>query len=324
MSFSSETKQELCRVPVRKLCCARAEAYGILLYCNTFHASEARIITGNPDLAERLPKLFKKAFQIQFDDAPDLKSPGDISRDAPDLKSPENILDLKSQENAANLKRVFKLTDRAKLRRVMNILGSERSPALHINFALLEENCCRAAFLRGAFFAGGSVTDPVKRYHLELTTSHAQVGRELEALLREVGYPPKNVMRSGSFVSYYKQSDQIEDFLTMVGAPVSAMRVMTAKLEKDLNNKINRRINCDSANLDKSVEASREQTEAIRKLRDADMLKNLSNKLQTTAALRLEYPELSLSELAEEFDPPVTKSCLNHRMRKLIELARGL
>ena len=353
MSFSSETKRELCRVPVKKLCCARAEAYGILLYCNTFHTSEARIITGNPDLAERLPKLFQKAFQIRFDnadDAPEIKSPEETPKsiknitdlkasenmnDAPENRTdwkapretPESITDLNAPENmndAPTGKRVFKLTDRVKLRRVMDILGYERSPVLHINFALLEEDCCKAAFLRGAFFAGGSVTDPVKRYHLELTTSHAQVGRELEALLREVGYPPKNIMRSGSFVSYYKQSDQIEDFLTMIGAPVSAMRVMTAKLEKDLNNKINRRINCDSANLDKSVEASREQTEAIRKLRDADMLKNLSNKLQITAALRLEYPELALSELAEEFDPPVTKSCLNHRMRKLIELARGL
>ncbi len=337
MSFSSETKRELCRVPVKKLCCARAEAYGILLYCNTFHTSEARIITGNPDLAERLPKLFQKAFQIRFDnadDAPEIKSTEETPesiKSITDLKSPretpESITDLKSPEDmndAPTGKRVFKLTDRVKLRRVMDILGYERSPVLHINFALLEEDCCKAAFLRGAFFAGGSVTDPVKRYHLELTTSHAQVGRELEALLREVGYPPKNIMRSGSFVSYYKQSDQIEDFLTMIGAPVSAMRVMTAKLEKDLNNKINRRINCDSANLDKSVEASREQTEAIRKLRDADMLKNLSDKLQMTAALRLEYPELALSELAEEFDPPVTKSCLNHRMRKLIGLARGL
>ncbi len=298
MSFSSETKQELCRVPLRKLCCARAEAYGILLYCNTFHASEARIITGNPALAERLPKLFRRAFQIQFDLSPDLE--------------------------ASAGKRVFRLTDREKLRRVMSVLGYEQSPVLHINFALLEEECCKAAFLRGAFFAGGSVTDPVKRYHLELTTSHAQVSRELEVLLRECGYPPKSVTRSGSSVSYYKQSDQIEDFLTMIGAPVSAMRVMTAKLEKDLRNRVNRRINCDSANLDKSVEASREQAEAIRRLRDADMLRQLSDKLQATAALRLEYPELALSELAEEFDPPVTKSCLNHRMRKLMRLARGL
>ena len=96
---------------------------------------------------------------------------------------------------------------------------------------------------------------------------------------------------------------------------------MSAKDEKRLRNSVNRRLNCDTANVDKSVEASREQAEAIRKLRAAGLLETLSDKLQMTAALRLEYPELSLSELAEEFDPPVTKSCLNHRLRKLMELA---
>ena len=109
------------------------------------------------------------------------------------------------------------------------------------------------------FFAGGSVTDPAKRYHLELATSHLQVSRELEVLLREFGYPPKSVTRNGSCITYFKQSDQIEDFLTLIGAPVAAMSVMSAKLEKDLRNSVNRRLNCDSANLDKAVEAAQEQ-----------------------------------------------------------------
>ena len=102
------------------------------------------------------------------------------------------------------------------------------------------------------------------------------------------------------------------------------MRIMSAKVEKDLRNSVNRRLNCDSANLDKAVGAAQEQMEAIRKLREAGLLEQLPDKLQLTAALRLEYPELSLSELAESFDPPVTKSCLNHRLRKLVELAKPL
>ena len=155
-----------------------------------------------------------------------------------------------------------------------------------------------------------------------MTTSHLQASRELGVLLRESGYPPKSIARNGSFVTYFKQSDQIEDFLTLIGAPVAAMNVMTAKMEKDLRNSVNRRLNCDSANLDKAVLAAREQTEAIRKLQAAGILENLPDKLQQTAALRLENPELTLSELAEEFDPPVTKSCLNHRLRKLVELAK--
>ena len=250
MSFSFEAKNELCRLPVQKLCCARAEAYGILLYCNTFSAGEVRIITGNPALAGRLPKLFQRDFNIRFDRTPEAGETGKL---------------------------VFQITDEAKIRRIVDLLGfsPEQNLALHINFGLLEEDCCRASFLRGVFFAGGSVTDPAKRYHLELATSHLQVSRELEVLLRECGYPPKSVTRNGSCITYFKQSDQIEDFLTLIGAPVAAMSVMSAKLEKDLRNSVNRRLNCDSANLDKAVEAAQEQLEAIRRLRESGLLEQL-------------------------------------------------
>ena len=299
MSFSYDTKNELCKLPVQKLCCARAEAYGILLYCNTFSSTEVRIITENPNFAARLPKLFQRAFSLRFDRMPEPGTPGKL---------------------------VFQITDRKKLDRIINALGYDprQNLVLHINFGLLEEECCRASFLRGAFFAGGSLTDPQKRYHLELSTSHLQASRELEVLLRECGYPPKSLARNGSFITYFKQSDQIEDFLTWIGAPVAAMQIMSAKLEKDLRNSVNRRLNCDSANVDKAVEAAQEQLEAIRALQGAGRLEQLPAKLRQTAALRLEHPELSLSELAESFDPPVTKSCLNHRLRKLVELAKPL
>ncbi len=296
MSFSFEAKNELCRLPVQKHCCARAEAYGILLYCNTFSAAEVRIVTENPNFAARLPRLFHRAFSIRFDRQPEPGTPG---------------------------KMVFQITERRKLERITDMLGYDlrQNLVLHINFALLEEECCKASFLRGVFFAGGSVTDPMKRYHLELTTSHQQASRELDVLLRESGYPPKSVSRNGSFVTYFKQSDQIEDFLTLIGAPVAAMNVMSAKMEKDLRNSVNRRLNCDSANLDKAVLAAQEQLEAIRRLRAAGQLETLPEKLKATAALREAHPELSLSELAETFDPPVTKSCLSHRLRKIMQLA---
>jgi len=298
MSFSFDTKNELCKLPVQKLCCARAEAYGILLYCNTFNPAEVRIITENPNFAARLPRLFHRAFGLGFDRQPD----------------PEQIG-----------KRVFQITDGRKLAHIINTFGfsPEQSSVLHINFAMLEEECCRASFLRGAFFAGGSLTDPLKRYHLELTTSHLQASRELAVLLRECGYPPKSLTRSGSSITYFKQSDQIEDFLTLIGAPVAAMNIMSAKLEKDLRNSVNRRLNCDSANVDKAVEAAQEQLEAIRKLQKAGILEDLPEKLRQTAAMRMENPELTLSELAAEFEPPLTKSCLNHRLRKLLDLAKN-
>lgn len=299
MSFSFDAKNELCRLPVQKLCCARAEAYGILLYCNTFSAAEVRIITENPNFAARLPKLFHRAFNLRFDRQPEPGAAG---------------------------KMVFQITERRKLERITDMLGYDprQNLVLHINFAMLEEDCCRASFLRGVFFAGGSITDPLKRYHLELTTSHQQASRELEVLLRESGYPPKSVSRNGSFVTYFKQSDQIEDFLTLIGAPVAAMNVMSAKMEKDLRNSVNRRLNCDSANLDKAVLAAQEQLEAIRRLRAAGRLEQLPDKLKETAALREAHPELSLSELAEAVDPPVTKSCMSHRLRKLMKLAEDM
>jgi conserved hypothetical protein len=299
VSFSYETKNELCRVPVQKLCCARAEAYGILLYCNTFNSAEVRIITENPNFAGRLPRLFHRAFGLRFDRLPEEGQPGKL---------------------------VFQITERKKLDHVINLLGydPEQNPVLHINFGMLEEECCRASFLRGVFFAGGSSTDPLKRYHLELATSHLQVSRELDSLLRDSGFLPKSVNRNGSFVTYFKQSEHIEEFLTLIGAPVAAMNVMSAKVEKDLRNSVNRRLNCDSANLDKAVDAAQEQLEAIRRIAAAGLMEQLPDKLQQTAALRLENPELTLSELAGEFDPPVTKSCLNHRLRKMMELAKNL
>ena len=138
MSFSFDTKNELCRLPVQKLCCARAEAYGILLYCNTFSSTEVRIITENPNFAARLPKLFHRAFNLRFDRQPEPGTPG---------------------------KMVFQITDRKKLDHIINLLGYDprQNLVLHINFAMLEEECCRASFLRGIFFAGGSITDPLKR-----------------------------------------------------------------------------------------------------------------------------------------------------------------
>ena len=299
MSFSFDTKNELCGIPLQRTCCARAEAYGILLFCNTFSATEVRIVTENPNFAARLPKVFHKAFGLRFDRMPEEGQQGKLT---------------------------FQITEERKLHHIINTLGYDPKQhlVLHINFGMVEESCCRAAFLRGVFFAGGSITDPLKRYHLELTTSHLQASRELGVLLREIGYPPKSVGRNGSFVTYFKQSEQIEDFLTLIGAPVATLQIINAKMEKELRNKVNRRFNCDTANVDKSIEASREQVEAIRKLREADKIEQLPEKMKETIHLREAKPELTLSELAQEFDPPVTKSCLNHRLRKVVEMARAL
>ena len=297
MSFSSQVKQELCRAPLSKKCCALAEGCGVLLYAGVFNTAEIRIVTESPEFAARLPKLFQKGFSVRFDTAPEEGEKG---------------------------KRVFRVTDGDKLERVWQALGYERSQhfALHVNFALLEEEHCRSAFLRGAFLAGGSVTDPSKRYHFELTSPHLQVARETEALLRDMGYDPKNVNRGGNAVTYFKNSDNIADLLTLLGAPSASTEILSAKVEKSMRNTVNRRVNCDAANLDKAVAASAAQVEALTRLTESGTLKTLSPALQEVAVARLLQPELSLSELAQTFDPPLSKSGLNHRMRKLMQLAK--
>ena len=297
-SFAGKVKNELCRVPVQRLCCARAEAYGVLLYGNTFSPTEVRLITESADFAARLPRLFQRAFGLKFDRLP--------------------------EEERGKL--IFGITDRSKLDRIINQLGYDprQNLVLHVNFGLLEDECCRTAFLRGAFLAGGSVTDPEKRYHLELDTGHAQASREVAALLTEMGFLPHSVRRGGSSVIYFKQSEHIEDLLTTIVAPAAAMDIMTAKVDKEIRNGANRAMNCDMANVNKTIDAALEQKNAIQRLQENGWLERLPEKLRQTALLRLQYPEMSLSQLAEKCDPPVTKSCMNHRMRKLLEEAKKL
>ena len=178
-------------------------------------------------------------------------------------------------------------------------------------------------FFGGPFWRAASVTDPAKRYHLELSTPHLSVSRELRALLLECGFTPKETTRKANSITYFKQSEAIEDFLTAIGAPLAAMEIMNAKAEKDLRGSINRRVNCDAANLDKAVDAAQGQIEAIYRLEERGMLEELPDKLKEAVDLRVAHPELTLAQLAELCEPPVSKSAFNHRLRKLMEMARA-
>ncbi len=297
LSFSASAKAEICRSFPQKSCCALAECFGVLLYCNSFQPDGIRIITESRDFAGILPKLFRKAFGLGFDSVPGENAPGKLA---------------------------FQIWDPKKIRRIMEAFGFNVQDvlALHVNLPVVEEDCCKVAFLRGAFLAGGSVTDPGKGYHLELTTTHHSVARETDALIREVmNFPPKTARRGGGQVLYFKQSEQISDFLIFLGAPVASMGIMEARLEKELKNKVNRRCNCDDANISKVVEAAQEQLAAIRILRETGKLETLSQKLRQAADAREAVPSASLSELAAMMDPPITKPAMNNRMKKLMLLA---
>ena len=298
LSFSAAAKAEVCRIIPNKYCCALAECFGILLFCNCFTADGIKIITESREFAYILPKLFKKAFDVNFDSYPSLESPGKL---------------------------VFQIWEPEKIDMIMESFGFEKEDtlALHINLPVVEEECCRAAFLRGAFLAGGSVTDPGKRYHMEITTTHQAVARESKLIMLEVmGFSPKNAERGGGQVLYLKQNELISDFLTYLGAPLAAMGVMEARLEKEIKNKVNRRCNCDDANTSKVVEAAQEQLAAIRYLREAGLLDNLPVKIKQAALAREANPSASLSELAAMMDPPITKPAMNNRMKKLVSMLK--
>lgn len=296
MSFASEVREELCRDIPSKKCCRVAECYGILLYCNTFSKDEIRIITENRHFAERLPRLFRRTFGLDFDQFPSLEQPGKLN---------------------------FVIDDPDKIDEIFSTFDLEQDAlALHLNYGVLEDTCCRQSFIRGAFLSGGSVTDPDKHYHLELVTGHLKVSDEAYALLLELGFSPKDAHRGGSNILYFKQSDMIVDFLATIGAPVSAMKIIRAKMEKELRNDVNRRCNCDTANLYKAVDAAQEQLTAIRELKQNGSFEKLPEKIRQAAELREANPEATLSELAAMADPPISKPAMSHRMRRLIELSK--
>jgi DNA-binding protein WhiA len=220
---------------------------------------------------------------------------------------------------------VFQIWEEEKISRIMEAFGfsAEDTLALHVNYPIVEDECCKAAFLRGAFLAGGSVTDPEKGYHMEFSTTHQSVARETNLILREaMTFVPKMSRRGGGQVLYFKQSEQISDVLTYLGAHVAAMGIMEARLEKELNNKVNRRCNCDDANTSKVVEAAQEQLSAIRILRERGMFESLPPKLRNAALAREENPELSLTDLAAMMEPPITKPAMNNRLKRLVTMAK--
>ena len=296
MSFSSNCKAELCRIPIMRRSAAVAESYGVLLYCNTFSPHLIRIVTESEDFTARLPRLFKKAFGVEFDTLPDGASGG------------KQIFLIESQEKIAHIFSAFGVS-------------AKSSVALHVNFGVLEEDADRFAFLRGAFLMAGTVAGPDKKSHLELTTSHASLAGEQMSLLLDLHLFPKQTERRSVHVLYFKDGASVEDFLTTIGAPQSAMELMEAKVEKNLRNTINRQVNCETANLMKTTGASARQVAAITAALNSHGDTFFPENLRETVRLRLQYPADSLSELAARFDPPISKPGLSHRLKKITERA---
>ena len=188
----------------------------------------------------------------------------------------------------------------------------------------LEKTCCKRAFIRGAFMASGSMTDPNKAYHFEIVCRTPEQAARLQELMREFETEPKIIERKNYYVVYLKEGSQIVDMLNVMEAYVSLMNLENVRILKEMRNSVNRQVNCETANISKTVNAAVKQIADIELIRDTDGLDSLPLPLREMAMVRLEYPEAPLKDLGKYMDPPVGKSGINHRLRKIASVAEAI
>lgn len=186
---------------------------------------------------------------------------------------------------------------------------------------IVRKNCCRRAFLRGLFLASGTVNDPEKSYQMEIRLPEPSLAEAVKELVRSFDLNAKMIERRNGFVVYLKEGDDIADFLVLIGANLSVLDMENIRVVKDVRNRVNRRVNCETANLNKSVKAGMTQAQAIQRIEEHIGLINLPDSLREIAELRLAHPDSSLQELGEMTDPPVGRSGVNHRLRRLMQIA---
>lgn len=221
------------------------------------------------------------------------------------------------------LKKTYNMKSDAALseREIQDILQKLGSPAEPVSRLLIRNTCCRRAFLRGAFLSAGSMSDPAKSYHLEFACTNEGKARQLQEVMGGFDIESKIIFRKRHYVVYLKEGSGIVDLLNVCGAPVSLMDMENHRILKEMRNSVNRRVNCETANIAKTVSAAARQVEDIEYLREHYGFVNLPPVLREMAQVRLENPEASLQELGECLDSPIGKSGVNHRLRKLSELA---
>lgn len=220
-------------------------------------------------------------------------------------------------EKTYNIEKNVGITE-GEMQAVYHSFGDLHGP---VDSRLLQKSCCRRAFLRGAFLCVGSISDPKKAYHLEFVCAGESQARQLQQIIQEFDIEAKIVIRKKYHVVYIKEGAGIVDLLNVMGAHVSLMNLENLRILKEVRNSINRRVNCETANISKTVKAANRQIEDILYLRDHYGLEKLPPALRRMAEVRLEYPDAPLKELGEYLEPPVGKSGVNHRLRKLSELA---
>ena len=214
-----------------------------------------------------------------------------------------------------------------KVMEVLDVLGLTKDGLMYnpeISATLVKKECCRRSYLRGVFLGAGSLSDPMNSYHLEIVANSEEYAESLVKLIETFGLHPKISSRKNVLLVYLKESEQIADFLNIIGAHQALLELENIRIQKEMRNQVNRLVNCESANMNKTIDAAYKQRMNIELIQKYHGFEQLSEGLRAVAEARLEYPEVSLKELGSLMDPPIGKSGINHRMRKLEELADEL
>ena len=299
MSFSSEAKKEIAAALPDKPCCRAAQAYGMLECGHAFSAAEISLQTEQEAIADVYDRLVSRI--------------GDIPRPARTTLRRRTTLHQSAVEEE---------THRQALLDRFGHSGTEVS--LRLNRANLDCEACARAYLRGAFLVCGAVTDPEHDYHLEFSVPQYNLSRDIATLLREWDFPAKTATRGGSYVVYIKESERIEDCLTFLGATKASLELMGVKMVKSIRNDTNRRLNFESANMDKTVQAAVAQMNALTRIESTCGLSALPEELQEVARLRMDNPDLSLRDFGALMAPSLSRSGVNHRLQRILRFAENL
>ena len=312
MSFSSKVKEELSKECNSPRHCCIAETAAIISMCGKVIFDEKdrvriEIHTENVTVARKYFTLLKKTYNINTDIS--------IRHSSSLNKNRSYVLSVNDDETAR------KILMTCRLMKPFGVIEEDFSIS---DSLIIQRECCKRAFIRGAFLAAGSVSDPVKTYHFEIVCLSEAKAKQLQMIMETFNINARVIKRRKYFVVYVKDSSQVVDLLNIMGAYNALMDMENVRIVKDMRNNVNRKVNCETANINKTVNAAVKQTEDIRLIQEKMGFHNLNEGLAEIAELRLQYPEATLKELGMMLNPQVGKSGVNHRLRKLSQIADGL
>ncbi|MGI6168457.1 MAG: DNA-binding protein WhiA [Christensenellales bacterium] len=308
MSFSSDVKASLTQVEEQHRECGEFELEALLRICGSVSFAQGLKLflrTENRTVANRMMFLLEEYYAIEAQ-----ALTGEARRSA--KQSAYTIL-LEGEEAEALLRKAGVLRK-----------NQDSFSVVEFNWTKIKRNCCRGAFLRGCFLACGSLSDPKKTYHLEFVLQNLELAEAICRLMEILGLKCRVSSRKQTYVVYCKDGESIADFLALTGAHDAILELENIRVLKDVRNNVNRMVNCETANIQKTLDASYRQIENIEYLLKNAGYESLPSKLQMAAEARLNNPDMTLSELAQNMSPPISRSAMNHRLRRLDELAQEL